>query len=158
MGILGLSTTDPQCGNSRQVNTGCMDSQILPRMYPQSVVSLPMPLLSISTLLPWSKLILNPVYTLSYIFLIPLMVMSPLYPFPFTSHPHPPFVPWFDTLPLPSSPAKSTLEFFNVYVLLLPCPVEKTNSRSWIMTPYTLRWSISCRLALMEIVCLSSSQ
>jgi hypothetical protein len=74
---------------------------------------------------------LNPVYTLSSIFPIPLMVMSPLYPLPFTIHPYPPSVPpllpcllcllFLHPLPNPLVP------FFNVYVLLLPCPIGKTS-------------------------------
>ena len=67
------------------------------------------------------------------IHLIPPMVMSPHYPLPFTSHLHPPSTPpllshlfcvfFLHPLPNPSFP------FFNVYVLLLPCPVGKTSSR-----------------------------
>ena len=68
-------------------NTGCTDSQVLTQMYPWKSVPLPIPLLPLSTLLPWSKLQLNPVYTLSYIFFIPQMVMSPPHRLPFTSHP-----------------------------------------------------------------------
>src|ERR1700738_3588975 len=98
-------------------------------MDPQIFVSLPIPLPPLSTLLPSSKLRLNPVFTLSSIFPISPMVMSPRYPLPFASHPPPPSVPpllplLFCLLFLPFQP-NPPIPFFNVCVLLLPCPVGR---------------------------------
>jgi hypothetical protein len=100
-------------------------------MYPRNFVPLPIPLLPLSTLFPWSKLRLNMVYTLSYIFPILQMVMNPRYPLPFTSHPYPPFVPPLLPrllYPSPPSPAKSS-----IFILQCLCTLVSMHGRKNIL-------------------------
>ena len=113
--ILRLPTTDHECGNSALVNTRCIDSRILAQMYPLKSVPLSILPLPFWTFLPWSKLRLNLVYTLSNILLIPQLVMSPLYPLRFSCHPLPPSVP-------PFWPPSCTSRTFMSYYCTSPKP------------------------------------
>ena len=86
MRSLVFLATNHQYGKSRLVNTRSTDSLNLGQMYPPKSRPLfvcPFPLW---TPLPPSMSRLNPVYTLSYTFVIPMMVMSLWIPLQSSSH------------------------------------------------------------------------
>ena len=91
-----LLTTDHVCGISRLVNTESTESLYFNHTSPQKYAPLLICPFQLSTPLHPFMSRLNLVFTLSYIFLIPLMVMSPFIPLLHAIHPPTPSSPLCD--------------------------------------------------------------
>ena len=113
------------CGNSPLVNTESTESLNLVHKSPQKSAPLLICRLPLSPPLPLFVSRLNLVFTLSYIFLIPLMVMSPFIPLIRSSHLRPLSLPHLCPLPFKSFssvPSKFTLSIVQCLRTLASMP------------------------------------